>query len=181
MSHSYELKICIEDDNVYEMYKTQIKEHNNKYHIRNDSGFDVFCPYNVKHKNGTELVDLGIKCAMYKKTSVPTPHGTLIKTLVEPSAYYLYPRSSIYKTSYRQANSVGIIDSGYRGPLKAAMDFYPHKEFVPLKERKRYWQICSPDLTPINSIIIVDNLDETVRGVGGHGSTGQWEIPVINI
>ena len=34
--------------------------------------------------------------------------------------YYLYPRSSISKTPLILANSVGIIDSGYRGNIKAA-------------------------------------------------------------
>ena len=38
-------------------------------------------------------------------------------------SYYLYPRSSVStKTPLRLANSVGIIDSGYRGNIKAVFD-----------------------------------------------------------
>ena len=36
--------------------------------------------------------------------------------------YYLYPRSSIVKTGLRLANSVGIIDAGYRGEIIAVVD-----------------------------------------------------------
>lgn len=39
-----------------------------------------------------------------------------------PTGFYLYPRSSISKTPFRLANSVGIIDSGYRGNLIAMLD-----------------------------------------------------------
>ena len=40
--------------------------------------------------------------------------------------FYVYPRSSISKTPLRMANSVGIIDSGYRGNLKFAVDAHKH-------------------------------------------------------
>ena len=33
------------------------------------------------------------------------------------SGYYLYPCSSIVKTPFKVANTVGIIDSGYRGEV----------------------------------------------------------------
>ena len=93
-----------------------------------------------------------------------------------PSAYYMYARSSIYKTSYRLANNVGIIDSGYRGVLKAAMDpkrsNVENEEFVPLEKGKRYWQLCTPTLEPFDEVLLVYDLGETVRGSGGHGSTG---------
>jgi dUTP pyrophosphatase len=110
---------------------------------------------------------------MFKTINTYTSGGALVKRIIEPTAYYLYPRSSIYKTSYRQANSVGIIDSGYRGNLMAAMDYYPHKDHTPLSKGKRYWQICAPDLKPIDKVVLVDKLDNTVRGTGGLGSTGN--------
>ena len=58
-------------------------------------------------------------------------NGNILKT---PSPYYLFPRSSIYKTRYRLANSVGIIDCGYRGNLMAAMDC--HRDNIGLPEKK---------------------------------------------
>ena len=41
-----------------------------------------------------------------------------------------------------------------------------------LEKANRYWQICMPTLEPF-SVYIVDELDKTDRGEGGHGSTGN--------
>ena len=42
-------------------------------------------------------------------------------------SYYLYPRSSISKLNIRLANSVGIIDSGYRG--KSIRSLFRHNGY----------------------------------------------------
>ena len=97
-------------------------------------------------------------------------------TSIHPVCYFLYPRSSISKTPFRMANSVGIIDSGYRGPLKAVVDIkYKGEEPVEIEEGSRLFQICAPGLHRINDIQLVDSLDETIRGEGGFGSTGRLE------
>lgn len=89
---------------------------------------------------------------------------------VFPCGYYMYPRSSISKTSMRLANSVGIIDSGYRGHLIAMVDTEPNTS---LKKYERYFQICAPNLCPI-FVKMVDQIDtNTSRGSGGFGSTGR--------
>ena len=115
-------------------------------------------------REGSKLIDLGIQCAAYHYI-IPT-----MKVPV-PQAFYVYPRSSIYKSNVRLANNVGIIDSGYRGNLKAAFDVYgPDKVSIP--PITRLLQICMPNLSPFQ-IVIVDELDETSRGEGGFGSTGK--------
>ncbi len=103
-----------------------------------------------------------------------------------PCGFYLYPRSSISKTRMRLANSVGIIDAGYRGDLIAAVDtiglfgstdiWHVWKETLsPIKKYDRYFQVCAPDLSPF-LVHIVDTAEElsppTARGSGGFGSTG---------
>ncbi len=98
-----------------------------------------------------------------------------------PQPYCLHPRSSIYKKAIRLANSTGIIDSGYRGELAAAIDVLAgqlssgfHRE-VPthmLDSNSRYFQICKPDLSPFY-VCIIDELPSTSRGAGGFGSTGN--------
>ena len=46
--------------------------------------------------------------------------------------YYLYSRSSTgSKTPLRLSNSVGIIDSGYRGNIKACFDNINNSDFEP--------------------------------------------------
>lgn len=98
-----------------------------------------------------------------------------------PQPYCLHPRSSIYKKSIRLANSTGIIDSGYRGELAAAVDVLAGQlnsgfaREVPthiLDANNRYFQICKPDLSPFY-VCIIDQLPSTSRGSGGFGSTGM--------
>ena len=101
--------------------------------------------------------------------------------MMTPSGYYMYPRSSISKTPLRLANSVGIIDSGYRGDLMAKVDNIngfscdsdsgDSVDYV-VSQHSRLFQVCAPDLSPFASVEIVDSLDDTTRGAGGFGSTG---------
>jgi dUTP pyrophosphatase len=89
------------------------------------------------------------------------------------TGYYMYPRSSLSKTPLRLANSVGIIDSGYRGNLIGMFDCLSSLQ-VP--QYSKLIQICAPGLEPI-FVTIVDTVEElgldTVRGEGGFGSTGK--------
>lgn len=151
------------------------------YHERknydSDSGIDLFVVSDtIFYPGETKLIDLAIKCKMTNKDNLSIP-------------YYLYPRSSIYKTPLRLANSVGIIDKDYRGNIKAAIQYVPTSIFLRrffskndnfrnsynnskyiLKKGDRILQICAPDLQPIK-LILTDKLDNTVRNEGGFGST----------
>lgn len=171
MKSKWVLRIKVDDDgDLIELYKTQIENHMQmiKNNSNPDSGFDIFCPYDWDEKK-TKLLNTYVQCSLYKTDIYDCGVSEV------PSAYYMYARSSIYKTSYRLANNVGIIDSGYRGFLKAAMD--PkldslHQPFIPLEKGKRYWQLCTPTLEPFDEVLLVSDLDETIRGNSGHGSTG---------
>jgi dUTP pyrophosphatase len=122
-----------------------------------DSGFDLCCPEDcVVPAGGTVFVDLGVRCQMEGGAT----HG-----------YYLYPRSSLSKTPLRLANSVGIIDAGYRGTLKAAVDNRSGEDYT-IKKGDRLFQICMPSLEPFGIVFgVVDRATE--RGEGGMGSTGR--------
>ena len=97
----------------------------------------------------------------------------------KPVGYYLYPRSSTgTKTPLRLSNSVGIIDSGYRGNIIAAFDNRDSSNDGDFKVEKgsRVVQICPPELSYPVLVEIVDNesdLGTTNRGEGGFGSTGK--------
>lgn len=168
-----------------------------------DSGFDLFMPVDgASYGYGTTMSDipeaaralpLGVKC-----TAVEIQHGHVLDTAtstdyalkyveklwVRPSGFYLYPRSSISKTSLRLANSVGIIDSGYRGELIAAVDTILRCEdpwtmwkraLGDIKKYDRLFQICAPDLSPffIRLVNEESELGGSSRGSGGFGSTGR--------
>ena len=96
--------------------------------------------------------------------------------------YYIeiVPRSSFSKLGYSFANCVGIIDPDYRGTLKIAINwteiehghiFYPRdhplEHLLPCKA----FQMIVRKLEK-SSLIKVEDLDDTVRGEGGFGSSG---------
>jgi dUTP pyrophosphatase len=85
----------------------------------------------------------------------------------------MLPRSSISKTPLRLANSVGLIDAGYRGPLLAML--YSTGVDISVAFGDRYFQIAGPELQPFERIEIVDEIPggATIRGEGGIGSTGR--------
>ncbi len=108
-------------------------------------------------------------------------HCGPIQVVFKNFGYYLYPRSSIVKTSLRLANSVGIIDSGYRGELIAVVDKHDSSndwKTVLKRDCKQYdrlFQICRGDLSPFLDEIVENESDLglTERGCGGFGSTGR--------
>jgi dUTP pyrophosphatase len=81
----------------------------------------------------------------------------------------LFPRSSISKTILSLSNSVGVIDSGYRGPIMFKFR-YPEEGMV-YDVGDRIGQII---IIPYPTIEFeeVEELSSTERGEGGFGSTG---------
>lgn len=155
------LKIFIEDDNLRNLYINHVNENfNNVYSDYPDAGFDLFIPTELTIQgNTTQKIKLGIKCAAF--------------TNGLPQSFYMYPRSSISKTPLRLANSVGIIDSGYRGELCAMVDNIRNDD-ITINGNMRLFQICAPNLNPIKVEVVPseDVLGLTTRGTGGFGSTG---------
>uniref|UniRef100_A0A0G4GTS5 Deoxyuridine 5'-triphosphate nucleotidohydrolase n=1 Tax=Chromera velia CCMP2878 TaxID=1169474 RepID=A0A0G4GTS5_9ALVE len=76
-----------------------------------DSGLDLFCVAEEQTiKAGeTAFIKLGLKASAWNSEG-------------KNVSFLLFPRSSISKTPLRLANSVGLIDAGYRGELMAAVD-----------------------------------------------------------
>jgi len=69
------------------------------------------------------------------------------------------------------ANSVGIIDMGYRGEICAMIDNISAEDII-LTQGTKLFQLCAPDLTTIE-VEFVEELDESIRGTGGFGSTNN--------
>lgn len=153
--------------NLYTKYVDSVQQHNQS--VMNNpypnAGFDLFFPEErVIDSSKVEFVSMCVKCEMRifdKNTGQWTPTG-----------YYSYPRSSISKTPLMLANSVGVIDSGYRGPIIGAFRNVSHTYIV--DQYTRLLQICAPDLRPIIVELVGENFfDNTSRGDGGFGSTGK--------
>ena len=82
----------------------------------------------------------------------------------------LLPRSSVSKTSLGLANSVGVIDSGYRGEIMLKYRHIGGKNpFYRTGDRVGQLMIIPH---PKVEFIEVDELSITDRGDGGFGSTG---------
>lgn len=85
---------------------------------------------------------------------------------------FVVPRSSLgFKKHCRLSNSVGIIDSGYRGEWKASIyNDSDVSQYIQDGEK-----ICQFGLLPIwNAEVLypVDELSDSDRGEGGFGSSG---------
>ena len=85
---------------------------------------------------------------------------------------YLFPRSSISNKGLSLANSVGVIDSDYTGPIKLRMYSTAVSDQEPYKAGERVAQLI---IMPIPDITFeeVDELSTTDRADGGFGSTGK--------
>ena len=191
----YELKIFVDsnDTDLLRLYETARDKHNALFFNKNveecdkfyDAGFDIFTPggnaplpptASTSTGGNAHLlptasgiaVDMHVKCSMKMFT---THNGTY------NVGYYLYPRSSTgTKTPLRLSNSVGIIDSGYRGNITAVFDNIGSTPFT-IEKYQRLVQICPPNLSFPFMVTLVATIGElsgeTIRGTGGFGSTGK--------
>ena len=82
----------------------------------------------------------------------------------------VFPRSSIRKYDLILSNSVGVIDSGYRGELQATFKTTGFRPKYEVGDRGA--QIMIIPHPPIE-FHVVDELSDTERGEGGFGSTGK--------
>ncbi len=92
-----------------------------------------------------------------------------------PSNEYValvYVRSSLgFKYGITLSNSVGVIDSDYRGEIKVSLVNLSDKDFVINPGDRIAQLVVTPVVVP--NIQVVNKLDETKRGDGGFGSTGK--------
>lgn len=104
--------------------------------------------------NQTVIFHTGLKCAV-------------------PEGYYLEinPRSSLgFNKDIMLANTVGVIDANYRGPIMVALhNNSTHPQTI--EDGDRVVQCMLKKVLDVENVE-VDELDDTDRGVGGIGSTG---------
>jgi dUTP pyrophosphatase len=84
----------------------------------------------------------------------------------------VFPRSSVRNYALSMANSVGVIDSGYRGEIMVTFNIKTNHNTEELyKIGDRIAQLVIVPV-PLITYAETDELSETSRGEGGHGSTG---------
>ena len=100
------------------------------------------------------------------------PTGVAI-ALPEGYVGLVHPRSGLAtKNGITIVNAPGTVDSGYRGEIRICLINLDTKTAVELQEGERVAQLV---VVPFISaqFIPVAEIDETERGQGGYGSTGQ--------
>lgn len=90
----------------------------------------------------------------------------------EGYAGFVYARSGLAcKRGLAPANKVGVIDSDYRGEVMVALHNHSDMPQVVEAGERIAQMIIAPFITA--NYIFADELDDTVRGEGGFGSTGR--------
>jgi dUTP pyrophosphatase len=181
------LKLAVNSDDaeLLELYTAHVAKHNvaTETALFPNSGFDLFVPNETVFDRDfeTKFVDLKIKsemiyCDKNMQVVIESEDGDMenVSGASYSCGYYVYPRSSISKTPLMLANHVGIIDSGYRGNLLAAVQKLPSEQNTYVIEKQtRLFQICHPTLCPIFVVLVSGSeLNSSERGEGGFGSTG---------
>jgi dUTP pyrophosphatase len=120
-----------------------------------DAGLDITATSVIS--NTTFEVTYGTGLAI----EIPTDHVGL-----------LFPRSSIRKYDLQLSNSVGVIDSGYRGEIQFTFNKTQGLDSMKYKIGDRIGQLV---ILPYPQIQLVEEqqLSDTERGKGGFGSSGQ--------
>jgi dUTP pyrophosphatase len=118
-----------------------------------DSGWDLHLVKLIKKEGNLYFFDTGVRVA-------------------PPPGFYfdLVPRSSIYKSGFVLANSVGIIDMTYRGTIKVPLIKVDSSKPDP-ELPWRAVQLIPRRFFPLE-VELSTSLDKTIRGEGGFGSTG---------
>ena len=121
-----------------------------------DAGADLYSAEDVTLQPGERaLIGTGIAIAL--------PIGTV---------GLIHPRSGLAaKQGLSIVNTPGTVDAGYRGELKVCLINTDRSEPIVITRGMRIAQLVVQRVE-LASFQEVDELDETVRGAGGYGSTG---------
>jgi len=121
-----------------------------------DAGMDMYATHIIKWDNNQITYGTGV--AM----EIPSGFVGLI-----------FPRSSIRKMDLQLSNSVGVIDSGYRGEIQATFNRTSTALGTNIYDiGDRVMQIIIVPYPQIE-FNLVDDLSKTERGSDGFGSTGD--------
>jgi len=112
-----------------------------------------------------------------RKTDLYWEYGTgLAVEMPVACVGLLFPRSSISKTTHCLRNSVGVIDSGYRGEIKVRMSIPSRFDDDELTLEYRVGDKVAQLIVfeaPRFKVVELEELSESARGLAGFGSSGR--------
>lgn len=126
-----------------------------KYAKEGDAGMDLTITREIENTTFSVSYGFGI--------SLEIPEGFV---------GYVFPRSSVRNTELILSNSVGVIDSGYRGELQATFKKTNGLDSFKYKVGDRGAQLIIMPI-PYVEFQEVEELSSTERGEGGFGSSGK--------
>lgn len=122
------------------------------YACKGDAGMDVVAVEKVMYENFVE----------YKTgLAFEIPKGYVM---------LIFPRSSVTKTDSLLGNSVGVLDSGYRGELSIRFKILGQRGCYEVGDRVAQIMILPYPEVEFEEVL---ELGESIRGEGGFGSTGR--------
>lgn len=137
------------------------EKHNLKVGTKDSAGIDLpACLDEKTTVNAKSYVDIDTKI------HVEIPQGCF---------GMIVPRSSIgTKKHLALQNTIGIIDSDYRGPIKLKFFNYGNEHIIIEDGEYIAQMIIAPYISvDLQKVDILDELSETERGSGGFGSTNK--------
>lgn len=171
------LKLAVPEDmpELRERYETKATLHNAEMmNTHYNSGFDLLFSRDQRITDNftTTFINLNVKAEM-SYIAQPSDERS------EPCGFFVFPRSSMSKTPLILANHTGIIDSSYRGNLMVAVRKCPalaeQDDAFDVEMFERLFQITHPSLCRVFVVMVKESdLSNTVRDVGGFGSTGRF-------
>lgn len=119
--------------------------------------------------------DAGLDLRAAESGAVPAGGSSLVRTGVRveiPSGCVglVFPRSGLGSKGITLRNAVGVVDSGYRGEVMAAL-WNTTGEGFRFEKGDRICQMVVMPYCPCEAVPVED-LEGSERGTDGHGSTG---------
>ena len=126
-----------------------------KYSKPGDAGLDLTAVSIVSNTTSQVIYDTGLAI------EIPEEHVGLI-----------FPRSSICNYDLELSNSVGVVDSGYRGTIRFVFNKTNGIDSLKYKVGDRIGQLLILPYPEIE-LVEVNELNDSERGHKGFGSTGK--------
>lgn len=126
------------------------------YALPGDAGADIVAAQDL-------TLDPGARAVLPTGIAIAVPAGY---------AAFVHPRSGLAaRAGLGLVNAPGTIDSGYRGELKVIVINHDPAQTLRISRGERIAQLVFQRVEQA-SFVEVDELPGSVRGTGGHGSTG---------